>query len=150
MSQSLCGVLIHLVFSTKKRQNILDEDICNELYRYISTLLENKNCRSYKIGGIANHIHILCAIDKKYSICKLVEEIKSTSSKWLKTKNNKFKSFGWQNGYGAFSISPTHFKHVYSYIDKQKEHHKQINFEDEFLRLLEKYQITYDNKYLWD
>jgi REP element-mobilizing transposase RayT len=138
------------VFSTKKRQNYLDDEVCDKLYPYISGILKNNNCECIKIGGIANHIHILCALARTICISDLIEKIKSNTSKWLKTKDNSLANFQWQKGYGAFSISPAHLQMVSNYIGHQHAHHQQTTFEDEIRILLKKYNIQHDERYLWD
>jgi len=150
VAQSLTKLLIHVIFSTKKRISWLDDEISLELYSYISKILENHNCDTLRIGGTENHIHILCVMAKNLSIGKIVEEIKTSSSKWIKTKNSKYKKFYWQYGYGAFSISSSHTDIVCDYISNQKQHHKIITFDDEFRRLLQKYDINFDEKHLSD
>ncbi len=150
MTQSLTKLLIHVVFSTQKRSSWLDEDISSELYPYISKILENHNCRALQIGGVENHIHILCVMAKTLSIGKIVEEIKTSTSKWIKTKDPKYKYFYWQHGYGAFSISSGHIEAVCDYIANQKQHHKTITFEDEFRSLLQKYDIKFDERHPLD
>ena len=150
MPQSLTNILVHLVFSTKKRQNYLDDEICGKLYPYIFGILKNNNCECIKIGGIANHVHILCALARTICISDLIEKIKSNTSKWLKKKDNSLTDFQWQKGYGAFSISPAHLQIVSNYIDHQHTHHQQTTFEDEIRILLKKYNIRYDERYLWD
>ena len=104
----------------------------------------------YEIGGVANHIHILCALSKTITASDLIQEIKISSSKLLKTKGSELENFFWQNGYGIFSISPGHLNLVRSYIAGQAKHHKVITFEDELRKLLNKYNVKYDEKYLWD
>ncbi|MBN2603417.1 MAG: IS200/IS605 family transposase [Candidatus Thermoplasmatota archaeon] len=150
MSQSLSNVLTHIVFSTKKRQSWLHKEICKELYPYINTILKNNACHVYQIGGMTDHIHIVCALGKTISISKLIEEIKKSTSKWIKTKDKKFADFYWQNGYGIFSISTTHLQALKFYVANQEKHHKTKSFQDEFIRLLQKNDIAYNAQYLWD
>jgi len=150
MPQSLTNILVHLVFGTKKRENYLTNEVCHRLYPYISSILKSSNCECIKIGGIENHIHILCALAKTTSISDLIEKIKSSTSKWIKTNDESFAHFRWQKGYGAFSISPAHLQIVNKYINNQSAHHKQTTFEDEFRALLKKYNVQHDERYLWD
>jgi len=150
MAQSLTKILVHLVFSTQKRNSWLDEKISSELYPYISKILENHNCSSLRIGGTENHIHILCVVAKNLSIGKIVEEIKTSSSKWIKTKDPKYKEFYWQHGYGAFSVSSSHKEIVCNYIANQKQHHKTWSFDDELRSLLQKHDLKFDEKYPLD
>ena len=150
MPQSLAKILTHIVFSTKNRQRWLHTDICQELYPYINKILENQKCHAYQIGGMPDHIHILCALGKTISASKLIEEIKTSTSKWIKTKDNSFRDFYWQSGYGIFSISPTHLDVLKSYVTNQDKHHKTSTFQDEFIQLLQKNNVPYDEQYLWD
>ena len=103
-----------------------------------------------KIGGDKDHIHILYAQSRVWSIAKIVEVIKKRSSKWIKTKGDKFRLFRWQNGYGAFSVSRSSAESVKRYIQNQKEHHKRVTFKNEFRVFLDKHEIEYDEEYVWD
>ncbi|MFA6409700.1 MAG: transposase, partial [Gammaproteobacteria bacterium] len=98
MPQSLAKIISHIVFSTKQRIPYLNKDICAELYPYISKILTNQNCYPIEIGGVSDHLHVLCVISKNISASKLLEEIKTTSSKWIKTKDNNLANFHWQSG----------------------------------------------------
>ena len=150
MPQSLSNVLIHLVFSTKNRVNLITSEIEKELYAYIVSISKTHKCPSLEIGGTENHLHILFRLERTVTISHIVERIKTGSSKWIKTTGNTFKDFGWQNGYGAFSISQTNIPNVRQYIVNQKKHHEQTTFKDEFRGLLKKHNIKYDERYVWD
>jgi putative transposase len=150
MAQSLTSLLTHIVFGTKNKITYLDDEINHELYLYIAKILQNHNCQSLRIGGTDDHIHILCIIAKNLSVGKIVEEIKTSSSKWIKTKGLKYQEFYWQPGYGAFSVSSSHRDIVCDYISNQKQHHKKITFIDEFYSLLKKYNVEIDNRYSLD
>ena len=150
MAQSLSNVLLHIVFSTKNRQNWIQPDIESELYRYLAATCRSFDCPAIQIGGTKNHVHILCRMARTITISKLVEKVKTGSSKWIKTKRTDFSKFSWQNGYGAFSIGVSNLNALKKYIANQEEHHKHRSFRDEFRELLQKYQIKYDERYLWD
>ena len=150
MSQSLSKMLIHFVTSTKKRQHLLIPTIRPQLYAYIATTLKAYESPALKIGGTDDHIHILLVLSKNYPLAKIAEELKKSSSKWLKTKGPEFNDFSWQNGYGAFSVSQSHAAEVIHYIETQEEHHKKMTFQDEYREFLLKYQILFDEKYVWD
>ena len=107
-------------------------------------------CHPIKIGGYTDHVHILCMLSKKIALMKLLEEVKSHSSKWMKTKDESLKNFYWQDGYGAFSVNPSEVDVVKAYIENQKEHHKKITFQDEYRALLKEHNIEYDERYIWD
>ena len=149
MSQSYSSLLIHIVFSTKNRENIITPDIQGELYSYVATICKANKSPLLKIGGMQDHIHILLSLSRLVAIAKLVMDIKTNSSKWLKTKDDKFTDFAWQKGYGAFTLGQSAIKQCADYIANQAEHHKTISFENEFLNFLEKYQIKYNQKYIW-
>lgn len=150
MSQSLSKLLIHFVTSTKKRQRILVPTIRPELYAYIAATLKAYESPALKIGGIDDHIHILLALSKNYPLSKIAEEFKKSASKWLKTKGPEFKDFSWQSGYGAFSVSQSHAAELVHYIETQEEHHYKMTFQEEYREFLVKYQIPFDEKYVWD
>jgi putative transposase len=150
MSQSLSTVIIHIVFSTKNREKLLSEKICAELYPYITTMLRNHECHPYKIGGMADHIHILCKLSKTITISDLIGKIKFATSKFVKNKISKSQKFSWQNGYGVFSVGQSLLDIVCAYIANQSQHHKIRTYEDELVNLLNKYKINYDERYLWN
>ncbi len=150
MAQSLVKIYTHIVFSTKHHLKIIDFDIRDELYNYIGGICNKLECFPVKIGGYNDHIHILCLFSKKITLIKFLEEIKKNSSKWIKTKGVKYKDFYWQDGYGAFSVNPSEIDIAAKYIENQLEHHKKVNFQDELRAFLNKYQVEYDERYVWD
>ena len=150
MGQSLVKNYLHVVFSTKHRQPMITEAIESELHAYLGGICKKLDCQPIKVGGYNDHIHILCMLSKKITLIKLMEELKSHSSKWIKTKGEDFKNFYWQDGYGAFSVNATEIDVVVSYIANQKEHHSKKTFQDEYKAFLKKYQVEYDERYVWD
>jgi len=150
MSQSLAQILVHLVFSTKNRKACLDDDIRDELHAYIGGIVENQKGTLLRAGSVADHIHLLIAHPRTCAPSELVQEIKTGSSKWLKTKAGRYADFHWQGGYGIFSISPAHQPALEAYIAQQEEHHRKVTFQDEYRRLLKKYGIEFDERYVWD
>lgn len=128
MGQSLVKNYIHIVFSTRHREPLIQPSIEGELLSYLGGICNNLECTPIIIGGYTDHIHILCLLSKKIALVKLVEEIKSHSSKWIKTKGNDYSNFYWQDGYGAFSINPSEVDTVVAYISNQKEHHRHKPF----------------------
>ena len=107
-------------------------------------------CPLLKIGGTENHMHILCRLERVVTVSNLLEEVKKSSSKWIKGKNERLADFAWQAGYGAFSIGMSNIEALEKYIARQKEHHRQRNFEHEYRTLLKKYRVEWDEKYVWD
>ena len=150
MAQSLSNVLLHLVFSTKNRHPWIDLEIEEELFKYIAGICRELKCPSHKIGGTDDHIHIACSLSRTMPISKLLEEIKSSSSKWIKTKGDRYADFTWQNGYGAFSVGQSQLPDLRHYIGNQREHHRRLSFQDEYRRILAKYGIEFDERYVWD
>jgi REP element-mobilizing transposase RayT len=150
MGQSLVQNYVHIVFSTKHRVHSIDSEIEAELHQYLGGICNNLECQVLKVGGYSNHIHILCMLSKKIPLMKLMEELKSHSSKWIKTKGAKYSSFYWQDGYGAFSVRPSDVEVVIAYIERQKEHHEKKTFEHEYRAFLKKYGVEYDERYVWD
>ena len=150
MGQSLVQNYMHIVFSTKYRQKIILPEIENELHAYMGGICNNLECHTIKIGGYTDHVHILCMLSKKITLMKLLEEVKSHSSKWMKTKDELLKNFYWQDGYGAFSVNPSQVDTVIAYIANQHEHHSKKTFQDEYRAFLKKYNVEYDERYVWD
>jgi REP element-mobilizing transposase RayT len=150
MAQSLAKNYLHMIFSTKHKQSFIDKAIETELHSYLAGICNNLESFPVKIGGYSDHIHILCLLCKKITLIKLIEDIKSDSSNWMKTQGDHYKNFFWQAGYGAFSVSPYEVETVKRYIENQHEHHKHENFQDEYRHILKKHQIEFDERYLWD
>lgn len=150
MPQSLVKNYLHITFSTKGRYPFIDKTIETELNAYLGGICKNLESYPVMIGGYIDHVHILCLLSRKIALMKLIEEIKSHSSKWIKTKGDKYKKFYWQNGYGGFSVNPKDIDLVADYIKNQEEHHRKKTFKEEYLGFLKKYNIDYDVRYLWD
>ena len=150
MGQSLVKNYIHIVFSTKHRKPLINEKIEEELHSYLGGICNKLDCQVIIVGGFTDHIHILCMLSKKITLSKLLEELKTHSSKWIKTKGNEFINFYWQNGYGAFSVNPSEVEIVKKYIANQKEHHGKKTFQMEYKAFLDKYEAEYDERYVWD
>ncbi len=150
MSQSLIDIPLHLVFSTKERTPWIQPDIEEELYQYISGVCRNIGCTVIKINGVEDHIHVLALLGRTITISKLISEIKSNSSRWIKSKGDQYKDFSWQGGYGGFAVSRRNIESAKKYLLLQKEHHKTVTFKEEFLAMLKQAQVPYDEKFLWD
>ena len=150
MPQSLAQILVHLVFATKYRVPILADDIRDELHAYIGGIVENQKGTLLKAGSVADHIHLLIAHPRTCAPAELVQEIKSGSSKWLKTKGTRYANFHWQGGYGIFSVNPRDRGVVERSIANQAEHHRKKTFQYEYRRMLKQYDIQYDERMVWD
>jgi putative transposase len=150
MSQSLARVVVHITFSTKYRQPLIDAAIEPELHAYLGSVCNEMDCQSIKVGGYTDHVHVLCFLSRKVALMDLLEEIKKRSSKWIKTKGEAYANFYWQGGYGAFSVNAAELDVVIRYIERQHEHHEKKSFQDEFRAFLKKYNVEYDERYVWD
>jgi putative transposase len=141
MAQSLVKSYIHIIFSTKHRQPLIHPQVEIELHKYLGGLCNKLECYPIMIGGYTDHIHILCALSKKLALMKLLEEVKSHSSKWIKTKDERLKNFYWQDGYGAFSVDPQAIDAITHYIQNQHEHHRDKTFQEEYRGILTEYKV---------
>ena len=151
MPQSLVQLYTHVVFSTKQRKPYLKENALREkLHAYLAGACNNLKTPSLIVGGVEDHVHVLCRLSKTLSIAEFVREIKRESSKWTKLESSRLSMFQGQNGYGAFSISPSHVNDLQQYIEGQAEHHKTETFQDEFRRLCRKYGLEIDERHVWD
>jgi putative transposase len=151
MPQSLSKILVHTVFSTKDRRHFLrSQPLRDELHRYLGGILSNRDCQSIIVGGVEDHVHLLCALSRTCTAAEMVKEAKRSSSLWLKTKGADLHDFAWQNGYGVFSIGHSQIESVRKYISEQEEHHRKVSFQDELRQLLKRYEIEFDERYVWD
>ncbi len=151
MPQSLAKILVHTVFSTKDRRPFLrDRSLREELHRYLGGILTRLDCQPIIMGGVEDHVHLLCALSRTCDAAAMVKEVKRGSSLWLKTKSAELKDFAWQSGYGIFSLGFSQIGTVRNYIAGQEEHHRQVSFQDEFRQLLQRYGIEFDERYVWD
>ena len=149
MSQTLVSLLVHLVFSTKNRADLITPEIEPDLFAYLSATLKNHESRRLTVNGTTNHIHLLISLSKNVALSAVIAELKKSSSKWIKTNGSGFRDFCWQDGYGAFSVGQSNVGALKEYIARQKEHHRRRPFESELLVLLKKYGVQYDERYLW-
>jgi putative transposase len=150
MAQSLANVLVHIIFSTKNRAPFIKANIESELYPYLASIFKACNSSAHKIGGTEDHVHIICSLSRTIAVADLLEEVKKSSSKWIKTKRPEYTKFAWQNGYGVYSIGQSQLAVVKGYIAGQKGHHRKKTFQEEFREFLRRYQIQFDGRYVWD
>jgi REP element-mobilizing transposase RayT len=147
MAQSLALILVHVIFSTKERRPCLRDEIRPELHAYLATVVRNSGCECYRVGGVADHVHLAIRLSPKETLADLIREWKTSSSKWLKTYVPEFE---WQRGYAAFSVGPPDREALLQYIDGQEEHHRRHSFQDEFRAFLKRYGVEFDERYVWD
>ena len=147
MPRSLALVLVHIIFSTKNRMPFWQSaELRSEVPAYLP--LRGLECDPLQVGGVEDHVHILCGLSRKISLAELIKNLKTSSTRIVKGKGQD--AFSWQSGYGAFSGSQSARESVFSYIAKQEIHHRKINFQDEFRALLNKHQIRFEERYVWD
>ena len=150
MPQSPSLVVIHVIFSTKERRPLLDAGTRPKLHAYLATVARNAGCECYRTGGMADHVHLAIRLSRTLTIADLVENLKTSSSKWIKTQSADLAAFSWQRGYGCFSVGPVDLDLLCAYIDQQEEHHRTRTFQEEFRMFLKKYGVEYDEAYVWD
>jgi putative transposase len=151
MAQSLAQVYLHIVFSTKDRYPWLKtKRLQTDVHAYVAETLNNMDCPCVIAGGVEDHLHILCRLGRTVTIADLVRDIKKASTNMLTDRSQELHGFHWQKGYGAFSISPAHAEPLKKYILNQEQHHHKEKYQDEFRRLLDKYGLDYDERYVWD
>ena len=150
MAQTLVSLYIHVVFSTKNRVKVTPSEIERELYAYIGGIISNHSSKLLAANGTTNHAHLLISLGKNILIPALVGHIKRDSSKWLKSKSSMLSKFSWQDGYSVFSVGHLQLTSVIKYIGDQKTHHKDKLFEDEMRDFYRKYDVAFDDRYVWD
>jgi putative transposase len=151
MPQSLAQVWLHLVFSTKERRPFLQDDTFREeMFRMLSFHVKESKCVSASVGGHIDHVHLLVGLSRTITIAKLVEDIKTETSKWAKSVHGGTSVFAWQSGYGVFSVSHSKRTEVDDYIRDQARHHETKTFQDEFRAMCKRHEIEIDERYVWD
>jgi REP element-mobilizing transposase RayT len=150
MPQSLARLHIHLVFSTKNRERFLTDAVRDSLHAYMATVLQNLGCAPVLINSEEDHVHILFELARTVSVSQAVEDVKKSSSRWIKTQGQEFAGFAWQAGYGAFAVSESNVETVRHYIAGQREHHRVKSFQEEYRQFLERHRIAFDERYVWD
>ncbi len=150
MAQSLSQLFVHIIFHVKTTSVVIREQEADELYAYIGSIIKDRQSIPISINGVGDHIHILCILSKNVALADFLEDVKKYSSRWIKTKDNYYKTFAWQGGYGRCSVSPPLCDKTKQYIQKQKEHHKKQAFREEYIGFLERFDIEYKNEYLFN
>jgi REP element-mobilizing transposase RayT len=150
MPQSLARLHVHLIFSTKHRQRLVTDPVRDSLHAYMATVLRNLDCAPVLINSVEDHVHILFDLARTVSVSQAVEQVKKSSSKWIKTQGAEFAGFAWQAGYGAFAVSEPNVPAVRDYIARQQEHHRRKSFQEEYRAFLERHGVAFDERYVWD
>lgn len=149
MANTYHQLYVQIVFAVKGRKNFIDEDFREELQKYISGIIAGKKQKLYAIYCMPDHTHILVSMSPDVAVSDLVRDIKANSSSFVKEKNN-LREFRWQKGFGAFSYSKSQAQNVVNYILNQPQHHKKKTFRQEYLEFLEKFEVEYDERYLFE
>ncbi len=140
----------HLVFAVKYRESLLHKNIRPDVFKYMSGILTNMKHKSIIINGMPDHVHILYGMNPNVSVSDTVHDIKRSSSLWIKDKKIFKGAFAWQEGYGSFSYSRSQLNNIYKYIEDQEQHHKAKTFKEEYMEILKKFEVEYEEKYLFE
>jgi putative transposase len=150
MAQSFARIYVHLVFSTRYRLPLIDDDVRLPLHEFIRGALHTRGDYPEAINSVEDHIHILMQLGRTSAISKTVEDIKTSSSKWIKTYGPQYENFHWQKGYSVFAVCKDRLPVVRRYIANQRAHHAARTFEDEYRTMLTQHNIAFDERYIWE
>ena len=150
MANTYTSLHYHIVFSTKNREPWITAEIERRIWAFLGGIARENRMKPLQIGGVDDHIHLLLGAPATMAPAKAAQLIKGGSSAWIHTEFPALRSFAWQDGYGAFTVSKSHLQDVIAYIQNQRQHHRGKTFKEEFLSLLERHEIDYDERYLWD
>lgn len=150
MANSFVRTIYHITFWKKVNAPLIETNLINDVIEYFGGIINQIGGNPIEINTIGDHVHILTSIPKVLSVSQFVEKIKSSSSRWIKTKDAKYKSFYWQTGYGGFSVHAWEYESVRKYIQDQEFHHQNMGYREEFIKLLKKHDIDFDERYLCD
>lgn len=149
MANTFSALTYHVIFSTKNRERWIGHEIESRIWTYMAGIAMEKEMKTLRIGGMPDHVHLLVAIPAKLAVSKAVQLIKGASSKWIHDVFPKLGGFGWQDGFGAFTVGKSQIRKVDDYIRDQREHHRVKSFQEEFLAFLRRHEIAYDPQFVW-
>ena len=149
MAQSLLKIYIHLIFHIKTTSAVIQDEDLDKLSAYIFGTLNNVNCTAVAVGGMRDHVHLLFKLGAQTDIATIVEHVKIASNKYLHALSPDYRTFAWQAGYGAFSVSPNAIESAIEYVKNQKEHHRDKDFGKEYLMFLRAYKVDHDERYVF-
>ena len=150
MPQSLSLVIVHVVFSTKNREPCIAPEMRPRLHAYLAEVARGMGCDAYRVGGVADHVHLALTLPRTVTQSDLVKELKTSSHHWLGKQEARHADFAWQRGYGIFSVGKSQLPDLEKYIATQEERHRVRSFQEEFRELLQRYGVTWDEAYVWD
>ena len=149
MSGKYLSLNVHFTWSTARREPLIEPAMRKDLFAFIGGILKNKNAKLISAGGMFDHIHLYASLPSTITMADFVNVVKSNSSRWVHESFSHLRSFAWQEGYGAFSVSKSEENKVIRYVLNQEQHHAKRTFKQELLSLLKKHQIKYDERYIW-
>ena len=150
MAGTFSQIYIQIVFAVNGRTNLLQKPWCDEVFKYISGIIKGKNQKPIIVNGVANHVHLFVGLKPSMSLSDLVRDVKNNSTNFINRQKFVPGKFSWQEGFGSFSYSHSQIEQAYQYILNQEEHHHKKTFKEEYLDFLRKFEIEYDEKYLFD
>ncbi len=148
MAQSHGKIYLYIIFHVKTSSPKIEEQHLERVHSYIGQVINSTGCQVIRVGGVADHVHVLCLLSRNETVSHLIEEMKRNSSRWIKTLSPKYEHFAWQGGYAVFSVSQSIVEKTVDYINHQKNHHQKVAFHDEYVQFLKLYHIDYDEQYL--
>ena len=148
MPQSLYKIYLHIIFHVKSTSPKIADEHLGRVHSYIGQLVNSTGCKVIRVGGICDHVHIVCLLSKNENVAHLMEEVKRNSSRWIKALAPTYEHFAWQGGYAVFSVSQSQINKVLDYVGNQIEHHKEQSFRDEYLSFLRLYNVEYDDRFV--
>jgi REP element-mobilizing transposase RayT len=149
MANTYASLHYHIIFSTKNRERWITPDVEPRLWAYLSGIARDNKIQTLKIGGTADHVHLVLGLPPTLALSKAVQLLKGGSSKWIHETFPVLRQFGWQDGYGAFTVSKSHLAEVIHYVETQREHHRRRTFQEEFRAFLDRHDVEYDERYIW-
>ncbi|MBI3795903.1 MAG: IS200/IS605 family transposase [Deltaproteobacteria bacterium] len=149
MAHTFTNLLTHVIFSTKDRTPSIDAELKPQLFAYMGGIVREYNGTALMVNGTPDHVHLLLRLPPSVPIAEAMRVLKTNSSRWVHEKWSSRSAFGWQTGYGAFSVSQSNASAVLRYIGNQEEHHQKVSFQEEFIAYLQRHGIEYDERYIW-
>ena len=149
MGSTLTNLVYHAVFSTKGRAPMIIPEIRDDLYRYMGGIVKREDCVLLQIGGISDHVHMVIRLKPIYPLSEIMKKVKGSSSKWINEHKRLVDKFAWQEGYGAFTVSESQIPVVIHYLQEQEKHHRNFSFKEEFIKILKRHNVDFDERYLW-
>jgi putative transposase len=150
MANTYTRLLYHMIFSTKHRDPLITAALRDDLYTYIGGIVRGQKGVLVEIGGMPDHLHLVTRIRPDISVAEIVRLVKANSSKWVNEQPAPGRRFAWQEGYGAFTVSPSQLPGVCSYVQTQEDHHRTKTFQEEYVEFLKRHEIEFDESRLWD